>query len=104
MFEVNFMSFLFCYLAILNFFDAAVTWFGLRHAFIAEVNPVMDAVYGANPFLFLAIKLILSFFLLFFMIRGIVPQSSFVKGITFFAAFLYTAVVSMHGFWLAKVF
>ncbi|MBT2661857.1 DUF5658 family protein [Bacillus sp. ISL-45] len=98
------MTLLFHYLIILNLFDAAVTWIGLKNSFISELNPFMQAVYEINPFIFILIKVTLSIFLLLFVLFKVVPQSSFIKGITIFASAAYTAVVFMHVFWLVLVF
>lgn len=98
------MILLFYYLTILNLFDAAVTWFGLKHSFITELNPLMDAIYQASPVLFFVIKSALSFFLLLFILFNHVPRSSLLKGVTVFAAIFYTAVATMHGYWLVQVF
>lgn len=98
------MILLFYYLTILNLFDAAVTWFGLEHSFITELNPLMRAIYEVNPALFFLSKAALSFFLLLFIFFKQVPQSSLIKGVTMFAAVSYTAIVFLHGFWLVQVF
>ncbi|CAM3895227.1 DUF5658 domain-containing protein [Mesobacillus thioparans] len=98
------MTLLFYYLIILNLFDAAVTWIGLENSLISELNPFILAVYEAHPFLFILIKVILSIFLLLFVLFKVVPQSSIIKGITIFASAAYTAVFFMHAFWLIHIF
>lgn len=98
------MTKLFFYLTILNIFDAGVTWFGLEHAFISELNPFMYAIYEINPLLFVLTKTFLSIFLLLFILFKRIPQSSLIKALTLFAAVSYTAVVFMHVFWLVLVF
>jgi hypothetical protein len=95
---------LFYYLTILNLFDAAITWFGLKHSFITELNPLMNAIYEVNPVLFFISKAALSFFLLLFIFFKQVPQSSLIKAITMVAVVSYTAIVFLHGFWLVQVF
>ncbi|WP_226086876.1 DUF5658 family protein [Mesobacillus sp. S13] len=98
------MTQLFFYLTILNIFDAGVTWFGLEHAFISELNPFMYAIYEINPLLFVLTKTSLSIFLLLFILLKKVPQSPLIKGLTIFAIVSYTAIVFMHGFWLVHIF
>jgi hypothetical protein len=102
--EVNALILLFYYLTILNLFDAAVTWFGLKHAFISELNPLMHAVYQVDPLLFVLTKAALSVFLLLFIVLKKVPRSSLIKGVTLFASVSYTVVVFMHAFWLVHIF
>lgn len=98
------MTRLFVYLAILNLFDATVTWFGLKHDFISELNPLMHAVYETDPLLFVLTKIALSLFLLLFIVLKKVPRSSLIKGVTVFASFSYTVIVLMHGFWMVHIF
>jgi hypothetical protein len=98
------MTRLFVYLTILNLFDAAVTWFGLKHAFISELNPLMHAVYELDPLLFVLTKAALSVFLLLFIVLKKVPRSSLIRGVTLFASLSYTVIVFMHGFWLVHIF
>jgi hypothetical protein len=98
------MILLFYYLTILNLFDAIVTWFGLKHEFISELNPVMSAIYDVSPLLFVGLKASLSIFLLLFIILNKVPRSSFIKGITLFASVSYTVIAFMHGSWLVHIF
>ncbi|WP_102261373.1 DUF5658 family protein [Mesobacillus jeotgali] len=98
------MTRLFVYLAILNLLDASVTWFGLKHAFISELNPLMQVVYQVNPTLFVLTKAALSVFLLLFIVLKKVPRSSLLKGVIIFASVSYTAIVFMHGFWLVHIF
>ena len=43
------MVFLFHYLSILNMVDAFTTYFGLKHSYIKELNPLMEGVYNTNP-------------------------------------------------------
>lgn len=97
------MILLFYYLTILNLFDAAVTWFGLKNSFITELNPVMNVIYEVNPVLFFVSKAALSFFLLLFILFKQVPRSFWIKGITIFAAVSYTVIVFMHGYWLVQL-
>ncbi|WLR54366.1 DUF5658 family protein [Mesobacillus subterraneus] len=98
------MTGLFYYLIIINFFDAVVTWIGLRFELISEMNPLMAAVYELNPLLFFITKLTLSIILLLFILLKKVPGSSLVKSVAVFAAASYTAVFFMHGYWLVQVF
>lgn len=97
------MILLFYFLTILNLFDAVVTWFGLKHSFITELNPLMNVIYEVNPVLFFVSKAALSFFLLLFILFEQVPRSFLIKGITMFAAVSYTAIVFLHGFWLVQL-
>jgi hypothetical protein len=94
---------LFYYLTILNIFDAIVTWFGLEHAIISELNPLMGAIYEVNPVFFVIYKVTLSIFLLIFIFLKKVPRSPLIKGVTLLASLSYTAVVLVHGFWLIQL-
>lgn len=95
---------LFYYLIILNLLDTILTWFGLQHAFISELNPIMHGIYEVSPSLFLVIKTVLSILLLLFILLKKVPSSSLIKTITVFATVSYTTVFFMHAFWLIHIF
>lgn len=97
------MIYLFYYLTILNLFDTILTWFGIKNAFIFELNPLMHAIYEINPLLFIIIKSTLSIFLVLFVILKKVPRSTLVKSLTVFASLAYTAVFCLHAFWLLQL-
>lgn len=98
------MTLLFYYLTILNLFDATITWYGLKHEFIKELNPLMSAMYELNPVLFFITKAAFSVLLLLFILFNKIPHSTLIKAITLFASVSYTVVVFMHGFWLLQIF
>ncbi|WP_413632884.1 DUF5658 family protein [Mesobacillus jeotgali] len=87
----------------MNLLDTFITWFGIRNAFIAELNPIMNAIYETDPLLFLFIKSALSILLLLFIVFSIVPRSSLVKFLLVFASASYSVVVIIHGFWLGQI-
>ncbi|WP_396654858.1 DUF5658 family protein [Mesobacillus jeotgali] len=98
------MTLLFYYLTVLNLFDAVVTWFGVKHKLISELNPVMSAIFKVSPLMFVSLKASLSIFLLLFIIFKKVPRSAFIKGLTIFASVSYTVIAFMHGSWLVQIF
>jgi hypothetical protein len=91
------------YLATLNLVDTQLTWFGLKYAFISELNPFMLTFYDINPLIFVFTKVSLSILLLLFIVFDKVPRSTLVKGLTVFASLAYTAVLCLHAFWLIQL-
>ena len=100
---VKHMKFIFLYLSIMNLVDGIVTFIGLEFGFIEEGNPLMDQLYSESPFMFLAIKVLLSILLYGFVLIKQLPTTSWVKGLTIFASVSYTFVCMMHGFWIFSV-
>ncbi|MGE8204411.1 DUF5658 family protein [Heyndrickxia sp. NPDC080065] len=56
------MTFAFHLLALLNVFDAFISFIGLRSGWIEEANPLMRYFYNIHPILFLGIKISFSLF------------------------------------------
>ncbi|QED46791.1 DUF5658 family protein [Cytobacillus dafuensis] len=98
------MKKVFSYLALLNLFDGAFTFFGLHFSLIEESNPFMDALYKYNPLCFLAYKIILSCILFAFIILKKMPLSNSIKYLAVGASLLYTFVCLYHGVWILQIF
>lgn len=97
------MKLLFQYLAVLNLLDAFLTYYGLRNSYITEANPLMNSLYEAHPFLFMMVKLTLSF-LLYVLSLYITPHPAYwIKGISVVACACYTFICLLHGYWLVLV-
>lgn len=96
------MVYLFHYLSILNLIDGVITFFGLEYSIIGEMNPIMDQLYQLHPFLFISVKLTLSFFLYLFIFFKQVPNSKSAKAVTYFASGLYTVIFFLHSFWVLE--
>lgn len=94
------MKLLFQYLAILNLLDAILTYYGLRNAYITEVNPLMNSLYETHPFLFIAAKFTLSFLLYFLSLYIKSRPAYWIKGISITASACYTFICLFHGYWL----
>ncbi|PLT32894.1 DUF5658 family protein [Bacillus sp. V5-8f] len=76
------MKHLFQYLAILNLLAAFLTYYGLLNSHITEANPLMNSLYETHPFLFMTVKLTLSF-LLYVLSLYIKPRPAYwIKGIS----------------------
>ncbi|WP_053217224.1 DUF5658 family protein [Virgibacillus senegalensis] len=90
----------FLYLALLNLLDTLITFFGIESGYISEANPLMYSLYQTGPFLFLFVKISLSFALVVFCTLRILPTSGIVKFLTCTAALLYSVICLLHGFWL----
>lgn len=97
------MVYLLFYLTTLNLLDTLLTWFGIKHAFISELNPLMNAIYEINPLLFVFTKISLSILLLLFILFDKVSRSTLVKCLTVFTSLAYTAVFCLHAFWLIQL-
>lgn len=91
-------------LLILNLFDAIATFIGLKVNMIEEANPMMAALYKKDPFLFIAVKASLSFFLLFLLHYVKEIRSMIVKYISVAAVIGYGAVAGVHMFWIFSYF
>ncbi|MBS4192186.1 hypothetical protein KHA94_18630 [Bacillus sp. FJAT-49705] len=98
------MKKVFSYLALLNLFDGAVTFWGLHFSLIDESNPFMIAMYKFNPLSFLAYKMILSCILFAFIILKKMPMSNSIKYLAVGASLLYTFVCLYHGVWIIQIF
>ncbi|MCT2534458.1 DUF5658 family protein [Aquibacillus koreensis] len=99
-----FVKYLFIYLAILNLFDGVVTIYGLKHAYIKELNPVMNHLYEQSPTVFFITKLALSICLLLFVFSSRLTFSKgWMKSLTLAAAFLYTCTLFLHAIWLLQI-
>ncbi|WP_174733638.1 DUF5658 family protein [Mesobacillus harenae] len=94
------MIFLFHYLSTLNIVDAVLTFVGLENALIEEANPLMSQIYSEHPFLFIFVKLSLSFLLYLFIIYKKVPNSKVTKGLTVIASVFYTITFIVHCIWI----
>ena len=94
----------FSYLAILNLFDGAITFFGLRYSLINEGNPLMNDLYEADPLFFLGYKVLLSGFLYILIRFNNLPTTRLVKVLTTVASALYTAVIVLHCVWVTPIF
>lgn len=97
------MVFLFHYLSILNMVDAFTTYFGLKHSYIKELNPLMEGVYNTNPIFFLLTKLSFSVFLYLFVVYKRVPRSSLIKGLILLASAFYSIALILHLSWIIMV-
>ncbi|OLS33971.1 DUF5658 family protein [Bacillus sp. MRMR6] len=97
------MVFLFHYLSVLNIFDGFVTYYGLENRFITEMNPLMNSLYEANPWLFIFTKIAFSACLYLFIIFKMVPSSRLTKGLTVFASSFYTLIFFLHCYWLFEL-
>src|SRR5690606_21738843 len=95
-----FMKLLFPYIALLNLVDGILTFIGLQLNFIDESNPLMQFLYSADPYLFLAVKVALSLLLVSFVVLKKLPTSSLVKRLSIFACFGYTLVMCIHCYWI----
>ena len=98
------MKIIFLYLAFLNLFDGAVTFWGLQSSIITEFNPLMHSLYDVHPVIFLVFKLCLSCLLLAFVIFNRVPSNMPIRVISLAASVLYTSVILLHGFWIFQFF
>ncbi|WP_222125053.1 DUF5658 family protein [Cytobacillus oceanisediminis] len=96
------MVYLLFYLTTLNLCDTLLTWFGLKYAFISELNPLMLTFNEISPLIFIITKVSLSILLLLFILFEKVPRSTLVKGLTVFASLAYTVVFCLHAFWLIQ--
>ncbi|QTM98310.1 hypothetical protein ERJ70_02655 [Sediminibacillus dalangtanensis] len=90
----------FLYLALLNLLDGVITFLGIKYEYISEANPLMNSLYQSGPFLFLLIKLLLSAMLIGFCVIHKLPRSLVARLLACTAAFLYSVICLMHGFWL----
>jgi hypothetical protein len=86
-------------LFILNLFDTAATYFGLRFQLIDEGNPIMHALYDYSPILFITFKIGVSLFLLFFILSDIPLKSSILKAVSI-TAVGYSMVSALHLYWI----
>jgi hypothetical protein len=97
------MVFLFQYLSILNMVDTVFTYFGLKHSYIKELNPLMEGAYDTNPLIFLLIKSSFSVVLYLFVVYKKVPISSLIKGLTLLASVFYSCALVLHLRWIIIV-
>ncbi|WP_394239204.1 DUF5658 family protein [Niallia oryzisoli] len=86
---------------MLNLVDGVVTFWGLKHSYISELNPLMNQLYEINPMLFILLKAALSLSLYLFLFLKKVPQSHWFKGITVLTVVSYTSVFALHCVWLS---
>ncbi|MED4017034.1 DUF5658 family protein [Sutcliffiella cohnii] len=91
---------LFLSLLILNGIDGVLTFIGLKFNMIEEANPLMSLLFTHNPYLFLIIKITLSFLLLIFLIRKQIPNTRLVKILSIFATASYSYVTCLHLVWI----
>ncbi|CAN7193842.1 DUF5658 family protein [Rossellomorea sp. LjRoot5] len=99
------MRYLLLYILLLNLVDAFVTMYGLHFHYISESNPLMHTLYLTAPWLFLLLKVGLSFVLLFllFHLKTDKRSSRVLLLVSVFAAVSYSCVFLMHGYWLLEV-
>ncbi|WP_353056100.1 MULTISPECIES: DUF5658 family protein [unclassified Mesobacillus] len=71
------MVYLLFYLTTLNLCDTLLTWFGLKYAFISELNPLMLTFNEISPLIFIITKVSLSILLLLFILFEKVPRSTY---------------------------
>ncbi|MFY4776292.1 DUF5658 family protein [Metabacillus sp. RGM 3146] len=90
----------FLYLALVNILDMCATLSGLRLGFIQELNPIMNTLYEVNPFLFVAVKLLISFILVGLVIKVPLMMTTFLKWVTSAACILYTLTLGLHTLWI----
>ncbi|WP_163099380.1 DUF5658 family protein [Peribacillus alkalitolerans] len=93
----------FLYLAALNLIDGYITWFGVHHSYIQEGNPLMASLFDIHPMLFIGVKVLLSAFLLLFILTKSIPKSPMLKSVTAFASAIYTAIFFLHSYWLLQL-
>ncbi|WP_226035385.1 DUF5658 family protein [Aquibacillus saliphilus] len=94
---------LFLYLAVLNVVDGFITLYGLKNAYITELNPVMNELYQLNPFLFITSKVGLSLLLIMFIVAKQIPETHLVSGLAIAASIIYTKTFVLHVFWLVQI-
>ena len=91
----------FC-LLLLSLADAIFTDFGLRHAVITELNPIMNSVYHTSISLFYVLKIILPVMLLIFIPCAF--SNRLVKRTLTFALVIYFGVFIYHVGWASYAF
>nr|WP_269448520.1 DUF5658 family protein [Metabacillus kandeliae] len=80
--------------------DMCATFSGLKLGFIYELNPVMNALYQADPILFAAVKLSFSLILVALVINVPIKINVFLRWATAAACILYTLILGMHSLWI----
>jgi hypothetical protein len=98
------MKLVFHYLALLNIADGVLTHIGLSQSLIEEANPIMNALYIIDPFLFLGVKLSFSFILYMFIFYDKIPTKQWFTSLTSIAVFVYTCTFLLHSVWLYQSF
>ncbi|MBH0164038.1 hypothetical protein IHV12_03880 [Fictibacillus sp. 7GRE50] len=93
-------QFLICLvLAVLNMMDASITHVLLQNG-ASELNPLMNKAYGYHPVLFLAIKLIFSFLIVW--CRTFIVHKH-IRKLTMVAFLIYLGVVTWQTFLLISI-
>jgi hypothetical protein len=90
------------FLAILNIFDGIITFVGLQGLFMEEANPLMYVTYSASPLLFLILKFMLSFLLMFLVYKNAIPSFKWIKQIGYIGIAMYLATFFLHGVWILQ--
>ncbi|MTH52389.1 hypothetical protein GKZ89_03145 [Bacillus mangrovi] len=93
----------FIYLAAVNALDMLITLAGLELGLIKEANPLMRGIYEYSPVAFIGVKLMFSIILLSMVMVLPLKTTKVLKGVTYTACLLYTAVLFMHSAWVLQV-
>lgn len=92
----------FIIISLLNLLDGVFTYYGLHNSLIEEENPLMNHLWNIHPFVFLGVKIGLSFLILF--IAAFIDKKQLVikywKTILIVVSLLYGLVMLMHLCWL----
>ena len=93
------------FIAFLNLFDGLATFYGLMNNMIEESNPLMAYMISVSPLLFVMIKLLLSFFIVF--ISYLVNKTCSLQFQRLYVISLiavctiYTGIGCLHIYWLS---
>ncbi|MGA9288048.1 MAG: DUF5658 family protein [Anaerobacillus sp.] len=94
------VQFLILYLSSCNLLDGIVTFWGLQHGWIGEVNPFMRAIYHLHPLAFLLYKIVLSTMLLCLLLQYNRLKSILIRILLGVASVIYTVLLSIHAYWI----
>ncbi|SLL34456.1 Uncharacterised protein [Mycobacteroides abscessus subsp. abscessus] len=98
------MKLLFLLLSLLNFFDGIFTFLGIKLNHISEANPLMNYLWEISPFLFLLLKVALSFFLVYLAISFSSKNIRLWVFLLSIPLMLYSSILLLHIVWITKTF
>lgn len=87
-------------LAAFNLFDTMFTYYGLSRGLVTEANPLMNIIWSSHPLLFLAIKILLSLFVILIAFKVEFKRKTFTSYLCWIANGLYGMITCFHLFWI----